>query len=325
MSDGTREAQASSPELSALLVVGRQRKRGQKSLDSLCRQTAIDRMEIIVVDLAPLDQEPLNYSPGNPVHYHRRPDLEHWVAARREAFRQARAPIAATVEDHAYAHPAWAAALIRAHAEGRWGCVAYGFTNANPTSYLTRAAFVCDYGTWGVPVARGVTDAVPCHNISYRKEALESLGPQSQDLIEFDLSLQQALRRRGWQFFLEPDAVVAHEGFTRIRDLAGTSVDFGRLVASQRAQAERWGAMRRVLFALQAPIGVPLVVLARAARSFWPRPSLWMQFVKALPVLLLTRCLGGIGEAWGAWPSGGNVGSEIMTRWELDVPRETID
>src|SRR5690348_3856265 len=133
-----------SPELSVILVVGERRERSQGALNALCAQTAIDRMEIVVLDIAG-DAPRLTCPATVSLTYLVEPHHETLGGSRYAAFRHATAPIAAFVEDHAIARRDWAESLIRAHAGG-WAAVGYAFENSNPQTYLSRSCMVNDYG-----------------------------------------------------------------------------------------------------------------------------------------------------------------------------------
>src|SRR5687767_14659235 len=103
-----------SPQLSAVLVVGSQRARAQRVLEALAGQTAAASIEVVVVDLAPNDVprlEPL----GLRVVYSSRPDIDRWGSARVAGVRQASGPIVAFIEDHCFPARNWAEFVIEAH------------------------------------------------------------------------------------------------------------------------------------------------------------------------------------------------------------------
>src|SRR6185295_10339436 len=95
-------------KISAALVAGPCRSRAQRVIDSLCSQTAVDSMEIIVVDLAPLSTPRLRVNAQPPVVYLSRPDVKRWGRARTEVVKTARAPIVAFIEDHCFPSRTWA-------------------------------------------------------------------------------------------------------------------------------------------------------------------------------------------------------------------------
>src|SRR5262245_31224869 len=116
------------PALSAVLVVGPRRARSQRALNALCAQTAIDAIEIIVVDVAPPEVPRLVTRPGARVTYVSRPATEILAEARHKALRHVNSPIVAFVEEHCVAARTWAEVLIETH-KGPWAAVGYAFTN----------------------------------------------------------------------------------------------------------------------------------------------------------------------------------------------------
>ena len=312
------------PAISILLVVGPLRRRAQRSLNALLAQTAIDRMEIVVVDMAPSDKPALEYAQAASVKYVRRPDLKLWSEGRYEGLKLAEAPIIASIEDHAYAAPRWAEALLEAH-QGPWAAVGYAFVNANPRTYLSRASLVNDYGPWMHPTGGGPTDFVPGHNISYRRDVLESFGKDLKDLYALDFSVQAAIRERGLPMYVEPRAIVAHENFTRIRQIIGVNVAYGRLFAGQRMRVERWSFAWRLLYAALVPLGSPAVSAFRYVRSMAPRPEMRAPAIKASPLFIVTRLFSGVAESIGYLFGSGAAEREVMGYWEMKVVRSTVD
>ena len=146
--------------LSALVVVGPLRKRSQRVLDALCSQTAIDSMEIVILDLAPDGTPKLETSSSVNTIYIVLPETEPWSRARAEGVRRAKAPIVAFIEDHCIPAPEWAEGLIEAH-KGPWATVGYAFANANPETYVSRACFIADYGLWAHPARHGPARHLP--------------------------------------------------------------------------------------------------------------------------------------------------------------------
>src|SRR5689334_11511163 len=109
----------SNPELTAAIVVGNNRARAQVSLDSLYAQSAADRLEIVVIDLGPLEVSPLETSTRVKTQYVRLGPGKSWGHGRAQAVRLATTSIVAFIEDHATADPRWADAVARAF-HGQW-------------------------------------------------------------------------------------------------------------------------------------------------------------------------------------------------------------
>ena len=257
-------------------------------------------MEIVVVDLAPGDKPALEYDEAAPVKYLRRPHLALWSEARYEAYQHSTGPIVASIEDHAYAAPNWAEAVIEAHQgpQGPWAAVGFAFVNANPETYRSRACLIKDYGPWMHPTKGGPTGFVPGHNISYRRDVLESFGDELEDLFALDFTLQAAIRRRGAPMYVEPRAIVAHENFVRISQMIRVQVAYNRLLAGRRMKVEEWSAGRRLLYAALTPFGSPAIACYRYVKSFAPRPTLWLDALKATPIIVASFAICGFAESF---------------------------
>lgn len=307
------------PPLSAILLAGICRDRSQHALDALCGQTALGSMEIVVVDLAPEGTPRLVSAPRARTTYLDRPGGV-WASARVEAVREARGEVVAFIEDHCHPARDWASSLIEIHRQGRWAAVTYAFTNANPKTYVSRAAFIAEYGIWAHPTPRRVLRVMPGTNISYRRELLLTFGPQLEELMDADFNLQDSLRRLQLEMIVEPGARAAHEEFEALPPLCRANFDYCRAMAAARVQTRGWGLFRRVLYAGAAPVYAPTVKLARLARSLRSRRPLWGDFLVALPVVAVVYTVAAVGEALG-YLRGPATARHNVTNWELNVRR----
>jgi hypothetical protein len=305
--------------LTVILIVGACRVRAQRTLDAVCGQTVADRLEIVVVDIGPADAEPLGRVAVAPVTYLARPEIELWADARAAGLRHATAPVVAFIEDHCLPEPDWAAAVIGAH-EGPWVAVGYGFTNANPESYVSRAAMLTDYGLWHEPARRGPSRLLPGNNVSYKREPFAAVGARTPGALSTDFVAQTALARDGLGMFVEPAARAAHQNFTTVRETGITNYAWCRLMAGRRAESEGWGRGRRIAQAAVTPATAPVYRIGRLVRSLRGRRELWRPFATALPVVLVVSVWAAVGESLGYLVGVG--GSErSLTRWELDIER----
>ncbi len=308
----------SGPALSAAVVVGDLRERAQRTLDALGAQTAAEAMEVVVVDIGPADAPDLATSAGMPVTYVRKPAGASFAAARGEAARRASTPVVAYLEDHAVPDRDWAAAVARAH-EGPWAAVGYAFTNANPESFGSRVSHIADYGPWAHPAPHGPLRLLPGNNVAYKREALLSLGDRLNDLLVVDFNVQDELRSQGLGTYLESDAIVAHENFTRVTELYAANYSYTRLMAMKRAAT--WSRGRRVAYALLVPVAVPAMKLARLLRSLRGRRRLWGSVAVVLPFVVANYAWSSIGEALGYLGGDRRRAESAFARWELDSPR----
>ncbi|HYL35058.1 MAG TPA: glycosyltransferase family A protein [Bryobacteraceae bacterium] len=304
------------------MVVGACRERAQHALERLCAQTPSDALEIVVVDLAPAGFAALSIPSGAAVTIVPASGLEHWGEARRLGLERTSAPVVAFVEEHCFTEPGWAAALIEAH-QGPWASVGYAFRNANPESYVSRAAMITDYGLWLDPVPRGRVTWLAGNNVSYKREAFLSLGDRLESALATDFIAHQTFRERGLPMFVEPGALAKHMNFTTVHETAFTNYVWCRAMAARRAAATGWSPVRRVAQALVTPATAPLYRVARLARTLRGRRALWPQVAASLPVLLAVSLCAGVGEAAGYLMGAGNAEAQLK-RWELDVERAPV-
>jgi len=306
-------------KLSAILVVGQRRARSQRVLDALCAQTAIDAMEIVVLDLVDDGTPPLTYPSHLSVIY--KTDARHHTlaGARLAAFRHATAPIAAFIEDHAVPRRDWADALIKAH-EGPWAAVGYAFENSNPQTYLSRSCMVNDYGQWMTPARGGERRILPGHNLSYKRDALIAFGVELANLLTPDFLLHRALRATGERLYLEPRAIVGHENFTRLPDAAKAHFTYLRMLAGIRARAGHWSWLRRIGYGIAVLPGAPAIALWRVYGSLRGRPSLVPLFLAALPLCVPIQLFAAVGESLGYLFGEGSAGRD-MSYWESTAVR----
>jgi hypothetical protein len=217
--------------------------------------------------------------------------------------REARAPIVAFAESHAYPGPGWAEALIRAHAEP-WAGVAPVLGNANPDSLTSWANLFLDYGACVEPIVVGPVEYLPGHNSSYKRDLVMEYDAELEAMMEAEILLHWALRARGYQLYLDPTIRTFHLNVTRLGSWLPERFYTGRRFAATRALG--WSLARRVLYALGSPL-IPLVRLPRVLRQIrgsTRRRDLLPGVVAPLAVGLVASALGemvgyalGVGDA----------------------------
>jgi len=223
--------------------------------------------------------------------------------------RRASAPLIAFIEEHAYPDPDWAEALIRAH-QGPWAAVGPVVRNAAPQSVVAWADHLVSYGPWMDPSPAGPRDSLCWHNCSYKRDLLLAYGDQLEVLLEAETTLHWDLRSRGHELYLEPEARIAHLGFTHLGGCVGESFHNGRVFAATRAR--HWSVLPRLVYTTGAPL-IPAVRLWRLVRQLWRYPAQRRGVpLAALPVvvwMLLASALGEmLGYAAGVGSSGRDVG-----------------
>jgi hypothetical protein len=309
----------SSPELSAIVVVGNTRERAQLSLESLYTQTIADRMELIVIDLKTRDFPELSISSRIPTRYVTLGSEATWGHARARAVQMATAPIVAFIEDHCTADPGWAEALVRAHQEP-WAAVGYAFSNPHPESYLSRAILASEYGCWEHPTTSRQARVLPCGNVAYKRDMLLALNGELESLLTPDFVVHERFNSQGLLMYVESQAVVAHDSLVRLRDLFAASFIFCRVLASKRVETQGWNRTKRVTYGLATPIMGPPIALWRLFASRRGTPADWATLVIYVPVLLVKGVASALGESVGYLAGAGSSGTDFV-KWELHVDR----
>jgi Glycosyl transferase family 2 len=307
-------AAMSKPDLSAVFVAGPLRERAQRSLNHLGAQTAAARMEILVMDLSADGTPPLVAPPGVQVDIVRRPGLEHWSWARAEAVRRAQSPVVAYIEDHCYAAPGWAENLLDAY-QGPWAAIGYGFTNANPRTYIARSSLTMSYSQWLHPRSSGRTRWLPGQNVSYRREMLLSFRDRMTRLLTPDYGIQELIAARGLPLYVESRALAAHENFEHLTQQVRANFAFARLLAARRAETKEFTVLKRTLYSLAVLPGAPFINVGRLIRTALVHPELAGAMLAALPVCTATYLISAIGESLGYLKGEGSAESDVQY-WE---------
>jgi hypothetical protein len=174
--------------------------------------------------------------------------------ARAVGVRSAFAPLVYFLEDHSFPFPDWAEHIIASHRSG-WAGVGTEIVNANPASFISWANLVMAFGCWMERQTEGTRDRIPAHNSSYRKDVLLKYGDDLESQLASENLMQDDLRARGYCFYLQPKARIAHLNISRFRSFLLEQYSGGRLFGASRCKA--WPLPKRALFATAFPL-IPL-------------------------------------------------------------------
>jgi hypothetical protein len=305
------------PELTVAVVAGGLRDRVQKVIDAVGEQTAAQRIEMLVVDIAPSGAPPLRL-PGNVRSRHLGLPGHSLAHGRGEAVRAAGASVVAFLEDHAVPEPEWAQTLIDVSGEGH-AAIGYAFTNGNPETWASRAGLMADYAAWAHPARRGKARLLPGNNVAYDRETLLALGDRLDGLLIVDYNLHGELRSRGGRLFLESRALVAHENFEKVASACAANHSYCRLMAIERSR--EWGMWRRRGYAAATLPVVPILKVSRLLRGLRGRRALWRQVAVSAPAILAIFLSSGVGEARGYLENDADSVGRDFTYWELESER----
>jgi hypothetical protein len=197
--------------------------------------------------------------------------------------------------------------------------------NANPSTAVSWANFLLEYGPWTESAGRGAAAHLPGHNGSYRRDVLLAYGEKLEALMESESILQWDLRRNGHQLLLEPAARTHHLNFSTRSGSISLRFNGGRQFASSRSA--EWPTMKRLLYVLGGPL-IPLVRLRRSVALLVRWPARRGLLPRVLPVLAALVTIDGLGElvgyAIGPGSSAANLGGIEFDRRRFLVRSEQL-
>ncbi len=293
------------PSLSVVLVAADGYEGVRRVVRHVREQTVAGQIELLLVvpnesDAAPFDASETAglhssrvIATGGPI-----PNVD---AAAAFGIRASAAPVVASVEDHAYPEPTWAAALLDAYRApgGPWAAVGSTVCNANPGGSLSWANLLLAYGTWCEPVRRGPIGEVSQHNLSFRRAAIEPLFEALEERMGRTGNLMQELAARGGRFYIDPAARVHHLNPSRVGSTLALRFHGGRSYGATKASMAGWSRGKRAVYAALSPV-IPLL------RYRLIRPKAKAAGLRVMPAVALGLLLDGLGQAAGfAFGPGG--------------------
>jgi Glycosyl transferase family 2 len=305
------------PLLSVVCFGSPHRERTTRCLAALGAQTAADSIEVILLDAGGAADRPDPPATVATVVLQLPADssLGH---ARAAGVRAASAPAIAFMSDHCRPEPGWAGALIEAYGQP-WAAVGYAFRDSPGATYGARAARIADHGQWLADVTSGgAVDAISYGEASYRREFLDGFGQRMEWALDSDFTLQSTVHERGLTMGVAAEAVIAHDNLATVRTNGRLSYHSSRLVGARHLDG-RGTFTRRLLYALAAPIAVPVMRTLRLARTL--RGSVPAgQLATALPAIVVKNVYEGFGQAHGYLRGEGDAARRLMDA-ELRWPR----
>jgi hypothetical protein len=272
-----------------------------RCLEALVPQAAVPGVEVIVPHDAAADLAPLAARyPGVDFVHAIQPDKgsrqtitdhETWDRQTAVGLRRARGAIVAVIEDSAIPAANWVAEVIGAHARLPKVAIIGGAVEPAGRDRRSLAVYFLDFGRYGLPLADGPAASATDVNVSYKRQALESVRPVWQARYN-EYLVHSALLRAGATLWLAP-AVVVHQdrGAPNWRQAAGERFRWARLFAAVRGRDRSLAV--RVVLAAGTPL-LPLVFLSRIARRAAWRSGVRAKFAAAAPSIVV------MGTCWAA-------------------------
>jgi hypothetical protein len=287
-------------------------------VDLLRRQTVRDRLELVILapedaDLEGVALETDGFAAVRTV----TGSLDHLERGRAAGVRAATAPLVFLGETHSFPQPGWAEAVLAA-SHGPWGVVTCAMGNANPSSPLSWAAYLADYGRWGEGGSDAEIREAPLWNVTYRRDDLLALGDRLEEALSFGDELPLALRARGVRYRMASGARLDHLNVSRPGAWLDERFLSGLLVGDRRAR--RWSPLRRALYVAASP-AIAAVLLRRALPGYRRAARLAPLPRGTLPALAVGTVVRTAGEVVGYVRGAGDRAQARMEEYELHKAR----
>jgi hypothetical protein len=310
----------SAPVLSVICTVGPRRGRAERAVQVLSKQTAAEKIELIMIDAAP-GEDPLESPEAIPSKVISARPGATLGEARAAGLAAARGEAVAFLTDHTRPEPEWAAALISAYSDGPWGAVGYCFGNSHPDAYGARAAMYADFAPWLDSTTRAEVDHLPPLDVSYRRSALARVVDEGiEELLTAEPLLLQELRRHGQSLAVSGAARVSHGCLRTISENAACAFAYSQALAGVQLRRERWKIGRRLAHSGTSALVVPVLRTAHTVRTLAGKFSRRVVLFN-LPGIFLQHLFAGLGQAWGYLAGSGDSGERFLN-WAIAAPRE---
>ncbi len=306
------------PALSVVVVTPTRFAQIRRTVRHLREQAVADRIELVLVvpEPAALDDarpgELDGFARVVPVGVGPIPNVDRAAAAGVHA---ATAEVVALVEDHAFPQPGWAEAIMKAHVDEP-AAVGSVILNANPERALSWTNLLIAYGPWTDASGAGAVDALPGHNITYRRERLVPYGDRLRDRLGRDGGLLEELAASGGRLRFEGGARIAHVNPSVWRATIALRWSAGRLYGSMRAADAGWSRAKRLVYVAGGPL-IPLVRFVRLCRDYFAGGRRSELVPRVLPALFAGLVLDGLGQMAGYAAGPGGTVARLAT-FEMD-------
>jgi hypothetical protein len=291
-------------KLSVVLTVVSGKQSLRRCLDALLPQVNFDEAEIIVpFDLFSREIEDLSAEfPGVRFHFieslgtaadKRIAAHRHRLYDRRRAvgLSLARGQIIAMTEDHAVPADDWCEKVLELH-EHPLEVIGGAIENGVDLP-LNRALYYCDFGRYGRPLRNGDAEYASDVNISYKKDALFSVGEIWREAYH-ETTVHWALRSKKIKLVLDDRLLVyQYRPQMKLFEALGERTEWGRIFAETRANETTF--VRRLAF-VAGSIFLPVLLTARVVKNMRRQKTSWRDALSILPLVFLLQIGWSAGE-----------------------------
>lgn len=229
-------------------------------------------------------------SPDIPSHQHRLYDRRRAIG-----LSLVRGRLIAMTEDLAVPAQDWISQIMAAHKTQPYSVIGGVIDNAidRPMNW---ALYYCDFGRFGSPLSARNAEYVSDINVSYKREAIESVRDIWKEAYH-ETTVHWAMRDRGIVLRLDPALkVYQHRPKISLSEAVGQRSEWGRIFAETRVA--EIGLGKRIFLAVFSPL-LPILLLLRIFKHMLRQGRTIGQIASALPIAFCLLAGWSCGELMG--------------------------
>jgi hypothetical protein len=228
--------------------------------------------------------------------FHLNAGFKHYIYDVRTAagLRKAKGAILALLEDYEVPDPDWCAQVLKAHQLPH--AAIGGAVEHIGHGLLNWAVYFLDFGRYQLPIREGQARYLTDVNISYKREALESI----QSLWENEYNeviVNWALTKQNHLLWLNPEIIVYQDrGSLNFWNLISERYFWGMIFAKKRSS--QIGILKRILYFFLCPF-LPFLFITRLTRTIFVKERNRLKFIISIPFIFLLAIGWSFGEMIG--------------------------
>ena len=230
-------------------------------------------------------------------------------AMRNLALEAAAGEFVVVTEDHCVPGPTWlrtVSDVFREHPSAT--AIAGAVENGSTASAVDAATYLCEYAEFTPPIVDGPSERLCGVNIAYRRAALLQVPVELRRGAFWETAVDPYLRRSGATLLATNRLRVEHRKRIPLRSFLAHRFAYSRQFAGSRFPPRSW--LRRAVAATLAP-ALPIVLVARMARSAARSPAVARALPAAAPFLLVFFVAWALGELVGYSCGPGSALAEV--------------
>jgi glycosyltransferase involved in cell wall biosynthesis len=282
------------PEISVIIVSYNARNLISDCLSSLEKQITSKIFEIILVDSSSDGTSEFVEEAFPNVEVHHFSERKFPGDARNIGISVAKGEFIAFIDADCRAEDNWLEEIGKAQESTR-PVVGGAIANANPKSYVSWAAYFCEFSHWMPNALPRWLDDMPTANLSYKKTLFSQYGSFIEGSYCSDTEFNWRLGRDGHCLRFEPSILVSHYSIENLRQFLAHEFHHGRSFGRVRIKAQKFSPWKRAFYVAGAPL-LSLKIFGKVTFNNIKNRVYFPQFIAALPLLILGIICWSMGE-----------------------------